>query len=95
MIEAMTRFILFDSRKLQKGIIKEANKTPKRKGFKKGAPAYKIAKVNSIKNRILLIFVRRSIDICFTRSNLDNSFLYLFSIQKNPTSEDNIIQPNY
>ena len=57
--EAILRVIPFDSKKLEKGIINEANKIPKRNGFKKGAPKYKIAKANTTKNSILLIFERR------------------------------------
>ena len=57
MMEENMRFIPIDSKKLQKGVIKKANKIPKVNGTKKGAPKYKMAKTNRIKISILLIFV--------------------------------------
>jgi hypothetical protein len=61
MMEAITLLIPTDSRKLQKGSINEANRTPKIMGIKKGAPKYKTTTVNTANKRTLFTFVNLSI----------------------------------
>jgi hypothetical protein len=63
--EAIIRLMPMDSRKLQKGNIREAKRTPNISGMRKGAPKYKATTLSTANKRILLIFVSLSIQYLF------------------------------